>query len=201
MQQPTSRQLYAYWDRVRNGRVAPHRFEIEPARIPALLPETFIAEGAGLLGFRFRLAGTKICEYFGKELRGIDLLSLFGEEHRGQFKDMLHSILCDGAVGHGLFRSFTPTNRQAAFEFLLLPLIHSGESINRLLGGITAVDPPFWLGGEPLVRHEIVELHVHWPDGAPAHIAGDAGEVLRLSPRRFRVLEGGLAGRRTDHHG
>jgi hypothetical protein len=201
MQQPTSRQLYAYWDRVRNGRVAPRRFEIEPARIPALLPETFIAEGAGLLGFRFRLAGTKICEHFGKELRGIDLLSLFGEEDREQLAAMLQLILSDGAVGHGLFRSFTAARREATFELLLLPLIHTGESINRLLGGITAVEPPFWLGGEPLTRHEIVELHLHWPDGPPAHMAGQAGRIVRLTPRRFRVLDGGLAARRTDHHG
>lgn len=77
MQQPTSRQLYAYWDRVRNGRVAPRRFEIEPAKIAALLPQTFIAENAGMLSYRFRLAGTKICEQFGRELRGADLLGLW----------------------------------------------------------------------------------------------------------------------------
>jgi len=112
MQQPTSRQLYAYWDRVRNGRVAPRRFEIEPARIPALLPETFIAEGAGLLGFRFRLAGTKICEQFGKELRDIDLLSLFGDGDREQLGAMLHAVFTDGAVGHGSFRSFTGTGKR-----------------------------------------------------------------------------------------
>ena len=52
-------------------------FEVEPAKIAALLPETFIAEGAGLLGCRFRLAGTKICEQFGRELRGADLLGLW----------------------------------------------------------------------------------------------------------------------------
>jgi hypothetical protein len=37
---------------------------IEPAKIAALLPEVFIAECAGLLAFRLRLAGTKICEDF-----------------------------------------------------------------------------------------------------------------------------------------
>ncbi len=201
MQQQTSRQLYAYWDRVRNGRVAPRRFEIEPARIPGLLPETFIAEGAGLLGFRFRLAGTKICEYFGKELRGIDLLSLFGEEDRSQLGTVLRAIFADGAVGHGLFRSFTASNREASFEFLLLPLIHTGETINRLLGGITPLEPPYWLGGEPLARHELAELHVHWPDGPPARAGHQKDDIVRLSPRRFRVLDGGLAGRRTDQHG
>jgi hypothetical protein len=196
MQQPTSRQLYAYWDRVRNGRVAPRRFEIEPARIPGLLPETFIAEGAGLLGFRFRLAGTKICEQFGKELRGIDLLSLFDDKDPERLAAVLHSVFTDGAVGHGLFRSFSSPNRQASFELVLMPLIHTGETINRLLGVITAVEPPFWLGGEPLVRHELIELHLHWPDGPPADAPREGAEIVRLSPRRFRILDGGLAERR-----
>jgi hypothetical protein len=192
MQQAVSRQLYAYWDRIRNGRIAPRRFEIEPARIPTLLPETFIVEGAGLLGFRFRLAGTKICEQFGKELRGIDLLSLWDHDDREQIASLLHTIFTDAAVGHGTFRAFTASNRQASFEFVLMPLIHTGESINRLLGVITAIEPPFWLGAEPLVRHEISELHVHWPDGPPAEAPRESAEIVRLSPRRFRVLEGGL---------
>jgi len=192
MQQPTSRQLYAYWDRVRNGRVAPRRFEIEPARIPAQLPETFIAESAGALGFRFRLAGTKICEQFGKELRGIDLLSLFDDDDRDRLAAVLHSVFTNGAVGHAVFRSFTAANRQATFEIAVMPLIHSGETINRLLGVITAIEPPFWLGGEQLLRHELIELHLHWPDGPPAHEPPDSAEIVRLSPRRFRVLDGGL---------
>jgi len=196
MQQPTSRELYAYWDRVRNGRVAPRRYEIEPARIPGLLPETFIAEEAGLLGFRFRLAGTKICEQFGKELRGIDLLSLFDDRDREQLAAVLHAVFADGAVGHGLFRSFASTNRQASFEFVLMPLIHAGETINRLLGVITAIEPPFWLGSEILLRHEVIELHLHWPDGRPAQATREGAEVVHLSPRRFRVLDGGLADHR-----
>jgi len=192
MQQPTSRQLYAYWDRVRNGRLAPRRFEIEPAKIAALLPETFIAESAGLLGHRFRLAGTKICEQFGRELRGADLSSLWDEHDREAVASLLHSVFTDAVVGHGVFRAYTLTNRQVSFEMVLMPLIHSGEAVNRILGAITAIDPPFWLGAEPLVRQEIVELHLHWPDGAPSVPRGGA-EVVRLARSRFRVYEGGLA--------
>ncbi len=157
------------------------------------MPETFIAEGAGGLGFRFRLAGTKICEQFGKELRGIDLLSLWDKDDREQIAALLHTVFTDGAVAHGLFRSFTGTNREASFELVLMPLIHAGETINRLLGVITAIEPPFWLCAEPLVRHEIVELHLHWPDGPPEPAPRESAEIVHLSPRRFRVLEGGLS--------
>lgn len=192
MQQPTSRQLYAYWDRVRNGRLAPRRFEIEPAKIAALLPETFIAESAGQLGYRFRLAGTKICEQFGRELRGADLLSLWEQEDRESVASLLRSVFTDAAVGHGVFRAYARTNRQAGFEIVLMPLIHTGDTVNRILGAITAIEPPFWLGAEPLLRQEIVELHLHWPDGAPSVPRGGA-EVVRLARSRFRVYEGGLA--------
>lgn len=192
MQQPTSRQLYAYWDRVRNGRVAPRRFEIEPAKIASLLPETFIVEGAGILGYRFRLAGTRICEQFGRELRGADLLGLWKSSDRDAVASLLRNVFSDAAVGHGRFRAYAGNNREANFELIFLPLIHTGEAINRILGAITAIEPPFWLGAEPLLRQEIVELNLHWPDGVPAFMAQGGGEVISLARRRFRVVAGGL---------
>jgi len=192
MQQPTSRQLYAYWDRVRNGRVAPRRFEIEPSKIASLLPETFIAEAAGLLGYRFRLAGTRICEQFGRELRGADLLSLWEDADREAVSSLLRNVFAEAAVGYGRFRAYTNSNRQASFELILLPLIHAGDAINRILGAITAIEPPFWLGAEPLLRHEIVELRLHWPDGSSPFAMQGGADVVRLARRRFRVLPGGL---------
>lgn len=173
---------------MRNGRVAPRRFEIEPSVIAGVLPETFIAESVGRLGFRFRLAGTRICEQFGRELRGADLLSLWDEDDRDVFASLLHNVFTDGAVGYGRFRAYGCSNRQASFELVLLPLIHTGEVINRVLGAVTAIEPPFWLGAEPLLRQEIIELHLHWPDGHPAFLAG---EMVSVGGRNFRVLEGG----------
>jgi len=197
MQQPTSRQLYAYWDGLRNGRIAPRRFEIDPARIAGLLHETFIAECIGLLEFRFRLAGTKICQQFGRELRGVDFLGLWSVEDRDAMASLVRNVQTDGAVAHGVFHGFSRTHRKASFEFTLMPLIHTDLAINRLLGAITAIEPPFWLGTEPLVSFEVSDLHLHWPDGAPAFMTNGGAEVIRLSPRRFRVHEGGLPGR-TD---
>jgi hypothetical protein len=193
MQQPTSRQLYAYWDGIRNGRIAPHRFEIEPAKIASLLAETFIAECTGLLGFRFRLAGTRICQHFGRELKGVDFLSLWPAEDRNAIASLVRNVLNDGAVGHGIFRAYTHSKREAHFEFTLMPLIHTGQTINRLLGSMTAIEPPFWLSTEPLTSLEVSELGLHWPDGVPAFLSSSGAEVVRLARRRFRVVEGGLS--------
>ena len=193
MQQPTSKQLFAYWDHIRNGRLAPRRFEIEPAKIANILRETFIAECTGLLGFRFRLAGTQICQEFGRELRGIDFLSLWSFADRDAVASLVRDVLNDGAVGHGTFLARTETGREASFEFTLMPLIHTGATINRLLGSITAVDRPFWLGTEPLTKFEVVEVRLLRPGDDADFMETGGAEVVRLTHRRFRVVEGGLS--------
>jgi hypothetical protein len=198
--QSTSRQLYAYWDRVRNGRIAPRRFEIEPAKIASLLPETFIAEAAGLRSCKFRLAGTKICEQFGRELRNTDLMNLWGAKDQDAFASLMRTIFADAAVGQVVFDGYTETHRQAKFELVLMPLVHTSGAINRVLGAITAIEPPFWLGSVPLQRQEITGIHLHWPDGTPAFTAqakadpepAKAADVVQLMRKRFRVFEGGL---------
>jgi hypothetical protein len=172
--------------------MAPYRFEIDPAKIAALLPETFIAECEGRPGFRIRLAGTKICEQFGRELRGIDFLALWTGKDRDTVASLIGKVINDGAVAHGRFRATTRTGRKVSFEFVLLPLIHNGTAANRLLGAITAIEPPFWLGAEPLERQELLELHLHWPDEVPAFMVNGGAEVVRLVRGRFRVVEGGL---------
>jgi len=189
MHQSTSRKLYEYWDARRNGRMAPHRFEIEPAKIAPLLPEVFIAECAGPFTYRFRLAGTRICRQFGRELRGADLLALWGIEDRNALAAMLRQVSCRGAVGHALFQGHAAGHRQARFEFVVMPLAHGGDVITRLLGAITAIEPPFWLGSTPLVRRRLIEAQVLWPDGAADRIIPG---VVGKTAGRFQVVDGGI---------
>ncbi|MBE0702443.1 MAG: PAS domain-containing protein, partial [Afipia sp.] len=47
MKQNGSIQLFQYWNRLRNGRPAPKRTEIEPSDIKSLLADTFILEKDG----------------------------------------------------------------------------------------------------------------------------------------------------------
>jgi hypothetical protein len=202
MQQRTSRQLYAYWDRVRNGRIAPRRFEIEPGQIASVLPETFIAEHVGIPGCRFRLVGTKICAQFGRELRGSDLLSLFGQDDRDSLAALLRSVYRDAAIGEVQFDAYTEAHRHAKFEMILLPLIHTGNTVNRILGSMCAFNPPFWLGATPIRQCEIAKLELHWPPAdqdqdppAPKPVIDrplTATDLVRSVRHRFRVYQGGL---------
>lgn len=203
MRQKTSQLLFQYWDQIRGGRFAPQRFEIEPAKIASLLPETFIAEYIGPSRYRFRLAGTRLCEQFGRELRGENLLRPWSASDREALDTLLFTIVNDGGIGVLEFEAVSSDGRIAHFELLVLPLIHIGMSINRLLGSISAIEPPQWLGSLQLTGQRITSIDLVWPDGRPHFLADPthlADTVMPDAPtavearRRFRVLDGGLAG-------
>ena len=77
MKQDGSIALFHYWNRLRDGRAAPKRTEIEPADIKSLLADTFILEKDTRGEAVFRLAGTRLCAIYGRELKGFSFSSLW----------------------------------------------------------------------------------------------------------------------------
>ncbi len=207
MKQSTTKTLYGYWDAMRGTRLAPRRFEIEPARIADILSDTLILERGLDQGFQFRLAGTRICEVFGQELRGSDFLDGWSEEDQVALRRQLDVVGRQAGVAVITFEAETAAGRTARFEALLLPLMHMRETVDRILGSIVAIDTPDWLGHEPLVARRLIACDTIWPEGrAPAtpesgrrqqqapflpHV--HTSRVVRADRRQFRVFEGGLA--------
>lgn len=200
--QPASKTLYAYWDEVRRGRLAPRRFEIEPGRIAEVLAESFILERADAGMYRFRLAGTRICEQFGIELRGVNFLDLWTAD-RVQIERMLADVSDRGAVAIVQFEATSESQTPASFELVLLPLVHTRHVIDRYLGAIScAGTAPQWLGYERASALKLVQAELIWPDGPPeARLAHQAplrpssarGRIVRADRRQFRVFDGGLS--------
>lgn len=202
MKQPTSRILYNYWNDIRRNRLAPSRFEIEPAQIAPILSETFILERTDEESYPFRLAGTRICERFGRELRGQDFAWLAGEDH-GIVRKVLTAVTSEGAVAVIEFEADTADGRSATFEAVVMPLVHPADEVTRYLGAISAIDPPAWLGAEPLTPSGLLCHDVIWPEGRSLDLLGDhdrqlpfspelaAARVVRFERRHFRILDGG----------
>lgn len=199
----TSRYLYNYWNTARNDRPAPQRFDIDPMKIAPLLPETFILECGGTLGIRFRLAGTRICEQFGREMRGLDFLDLWEGQDRGEIETVMRAIILESAIGAIRFNGYAQDERSVGFELLALPLYHLGTTVNRIMGSITAIDTPYWLGSVPLTKFSVQSYDLDWPapggseSGAEPKLAIFSGRESTLvgdAKRRFRVYEGGLSG-------
>ena len=68
--------LYAYWQERRGNRPAPERADIVPGPIRHLLSDVFILTLDREAGHPFRLAGTRLCALFGRELKGERFIEL-----------------------------------------------------------------------------------------------------------------------------
>ena len=70
MKHRNSHLLIGYWSRLRAGRDVPDQTDIDPRAIKRMLSQIFILDARDPARPFYRLAGTKLCERFGLELRG-----------------------------------------------------------------------------------------------------------------------------------
>lgn len=201
--QNTLQTLYTYWNAVRAGRLAPRRLEIEPASIAPILADTFMLERAADGGFQFRLAGTRVCELYGRELRGLDFLSDFQGADRTTVEREVASLCDRGAVVKLATHATADARHALDIETILLPLVHAGETVSRVLGASIPAARPEWLGHLPLQRQKLIHHELVWPDGRPFAVIARSTtpqpfrpdlnviRIVRSENRTFRVLQGG----------
>ena len=166
MKQNGSIDLFQYWNRLRNGRPAPKRTEIEPADIKSLLADTFILEKDTRGEAVFRLAGTRLCAVYGRELKGFSFPSLWRDRDRRLIAKLAHGVFQSKSVVVMTYDGHSRDGRSVGFELLLLPL-DGGIENPRSLGAITASQRPFWLGADPIVEAFIETVRVVDPDCEP----------------------------------
>lgn len=202
MKQRTNQILYAYWNEVRAGRLAPRRLEIEPSRIAGILPDTFMLEFVDPATYQYRLAGTRLCEVFCTELRGTNFLDGWSENERVALERGLTTMCERGAAMLLTLEAGADNTKRVQLEAVLLPLMHT-NTIGRVIGAMSASTSPHWLGYEHLRYKHLIRHELIWPDGRPHCVVERAGRqapFLPASPdvrivkderRLFRVLEGG----------
>lgn len=205
MKEAVSQSLFTYWNDLRGDRPAPRRFEIEPSAIAHHLPDTFILERVDYATLRFRLAGTRISEAFGMDLRGQDLLGLFNEKDRETLQGQISLITSKSAVGVFEISADDGQGHSALFEVTMMPLVHTRDVVERYLGSVTPIGRPQWLGLFPLTHRSLVRHKLIWPDSetpveitsldrqTPFYPAVREARIVRSARRQFRVYEGGLS--------
>jgi hypothetical protein len=150
MKHLSSQTLFAHWNDRRGSRPAPERGEIDPGAIKVALADSFILSFNQLTNHPFRLAGTRVCALFGRELKGQGFVELWDRPKQRQIND-LAAIVADeqfgivaGAVG------WTVEGFSVDLELLLLPLKHCGRTHVRLIGTLAPLAVPYWLGSSPV---------------------------------------------------
>jgi hypothetical protein len=195
MKHPSTRTVYDYWNEKRGNRPAPARADIDPAAIRHALGDTFMLAADFVDNLRFRLAGTRVCALFCREVKGEEFATLWNETSQKQISDLL-AVVKDEEIGAvaGITGHASHGDR-VDLEFLVLPLAHIGHARVRAIGVLAPLTAPYWLGEKPIVELEI---------GAVRHIGADievptapdltrAVESVRLR-HGFVVYSGGLEG-------
>lgn len=207
---PASQALYAYWNEVRLDRVAPRRLEIQPARMGDILLDTFILERADYKGFRFRLAGTRVSTRFGINLKSNDFLACWRDGDRALLEHHLEAITDLGRVGLFTGEGRAHDDVAISFELLILPLIHTGQTIDRLLCLMVPLEEPSNARKASVHDLRLMAAEAVWPNGPPrdVHAAEDRqlplhphvrlARIVRQGRRQFRVYEGGLVGQARE---
>lgn len=218
MRQPTNIALFEYWNALRDGRPAPFRTDIDPARIAQLLDRVFLIEIDDNRRILFRLAGSTLTAQFGGELRGQELLRYFPVRERPVLAALFAELVRKRQVG---VLDISAANREAQtiqLEMVLLPLARP-TGVDRFIGALVPHEPVNWASFGPVIVCHQSSRKVFSPETkavvlparAPARLPGylqpqeqyaatatampTTGQpaVAGKGRRLFRVFEGGLA--------
>ena len=187
MKHAASQELYAYWEERRGKRSAPERADIEPGAIRQVLSDAFILALDGGAGHPFRLAGTRVCALFGRELKGESFIGLWAAASQPIVSDLL-AILNDERVGTVAgVTAHSADGDPIDLELLLLPLGASRPSLARTIGILVPLKVQQWLGSSPIGALTL---------GSRRHIGASVETRLLprfMAPRRrhLTVYEGG----------
>jgi hypothetical protein len=179
---------------MRGERAAPTRADIDPARLRGLLAAIFLLDAQPWQDGRIRLAGTRICALFGRELKGQRLPDLWRHKERTEI-----CRLVGAATGgmHGLVASLkgnTREGRELDAELLLLPVRpHAGGQCGAI-GSLAAAALPAWIGLDVVTELATKTIRIIERTAKPEPPFGRLAPPPRLEGVRHRhltVLPGG----------
>jgi len=131
-------ELFAYWNEQRRGRLAPDR------------TDTFVLEADGLARHSFRLAGTRLCALFGRELKGESFVKLWQRSGQAAIRELIAVVVEEQAGIVAQVTGATADDRllPVNLELLLLPLAYPMRAEARVLGAMAPTATPYWLGAK-----------------------------------------------------
>jgi hypothetical protein len=150
MKHSSIRELFNYWNERRGRRAAPERGDIEPGEIRGLLADTFILAFDAPTSHPFRIAGTRVCALFGRELKGEPFVDLWAAASQPLVHDLLTVVASEATGAVAGVRAANLEGSSFEFELLALPLYHRGRTNARLLGALVPTNVPAWLGTSAL---------------------------------------------------
>ena len=153
------RRLIDYWHGLKQDRSMPARKDIDPTEIPWALAHIWICDHVPEEGsFRYRLAGEKINEIFGRNIAKCLLQDITSADRFDETNRNFLSVIRQPAVLHRSGPLYLCRGRMLSGERLALPLSSDGRTADSILGATVAHDDPQKLDADLDWDHHQVTL-------------------------------------------
>jgi hypothetical protein len=128
------RELFDYWLRSAGERAMPARSDLDPLKVPRLLPYLGLIDlRDGLDKGLFRLAGTRLRDIYGKEITGKRLGEVFAGDSAAYWRRVHFKVAERGLPAHGVVRGPAEGRDHVVLFWLRLPLSEDGGRVDRIL--------------------------------------------------------------------
>jgi hypothetical protein len=129
------RELFDYWLRSADGRRMPARSDLDPLKVPRLLPSIGLLDvRGGLAEASFRLAGTRLHDIYGQEITGKRADDVFSGERARYWRRIHNRVVESGIPLHGVVNGPAEGREHVVLFWLRLPLSEDGGHVDRILG-------------------------------------------------------------------
>jgi len=132
---PQLKALYEYWDTVRGGRAMPARADIDPGKIPSLLPYIIMYTVAA--DYTIRLVGEEIVHFTGRNATGHPVASTMSPRSAEMMIKILDAVATERVPKFRAGKAHWQSDKTYHdFEACFLPLSADGRTVDIILGGI-----------------------------------------------------------------
>ena len=138
MKHTTSRELFEYWNRRRDGKNVPLRTDIEPFDLGRKLVDTFLIQIDRTGEAKYRFCGSNIANRYGRDLTGEDFLLAWSMEEREDITTNLKQMLQTGNGFTAGVAAETAGGGLINYELTILPLRGDSE-IDQAIGSLIRV--------------------------------------------------------------
>lgn len=189
---PSSRMLFRFWETMRGGSPAPRRDALDLRQIRPLVPHLFIGEYATKARvFRWRLAGTGICELYRREVTGTNMLAGWDAFESDTISRFLSSTLNAKQPAVLRFRMQTDHDQVVGAELAAFPMLAVDGITSHLMGGLFPFRETASLDYTAITGFELSAARLVWTENLPEPpLQEHSADKAR---RNFHVISGGLS--------
>lgn len=175
-----------HWHAQKSGREIPLRMKMDPVALGPALRAIFLLDVLNVDHLSIRLACTRLCELYGRELKGANFLEFWRGDCRRTVRALVSNLISLPAGGILDSQVEFLRGRPANAHFLLLPVADAHGEATQLICAASASPRPHMSGDAPVVRQVLRSVRLIDPDLLDATSRSEAIAAILRFPLQTR---------------